>query len=153
MAQAAICLVLLFSLFLIYVLFGTLVIFFTGAEIDQEASLRLNFNNIYIVNNSMPFAFALSSKKILIATGLRNLLNRQELQSIVARELFNISQHKTGVILAFDLTSWKREFAADTYAAQVTGDPETLITAITKIGRVSSIFPPVEDRIKLLRAM
>lgn len=153
MVQTAICLGLLVILFLIYVFFDRLVIFFTGAQIDSEASEKLNFSNIYIVPNQTPFAFALAPKKILITTALRNLANKQELQALVAREQFNIENHKTGPILAFDLTSWKREFAADAYAAQITGDPETLIAAITKVGRISSIFPPIEDRVKLLRAM
>jgi Zn-dependent protease with chaperone function len=135
-----------------YVFFTPLVVFFTGAKVDQEASQKFNFK-IYLVNSRSPFAFALSSKILLITTSLRNLLNRPELEAIIAREHFNISRGETGLVLLFNLTSWKREFDADAFAAQKTSDPETLINAITKIGRTSHFDPPVAERVKLLRAM
>lgn len=125
----------------------------TGAKIDEEASQKLAFNKIYLFNFAKPVAFALSPKIILVSVGLRNLLNKQELQAIIDREIYNIKNHKTGPLLVFDLTSWKREFAADAYAAEVSGDTETLIAAIIKAGRISTIFPPIEDRIRLLKAM
>lgn len=143
----------IFAVIIVYVLFEKLVLICTGAKKDIEVMEKIALDGVavYLISDKAPFAFALTPKKIIITTGLRNILNKEELEAIITRELFNITKGDTGLVLLFNLTSWKRDFEADAFAAKKTLDPDSLISAIIKINRRSFLFPPTEERIKLLK--
>lgn len=153
------------SVFLILVYFwlDPFIMFFLGAQRDPEPRLQEILTNLaakagiktpqtFVLNNREPKIFSLAGG-ICLSTGLRSLLNKSELENLLAREMYFLSHGNVGLAGIYTLTSWQETFAADAFAAQLTSNPEALISALEKIGQASAFDPPVAERVKLLKEM
>jgi heat shock protein HtpX len=130
---------------------------------------------IYVVNSTMPNAFAVGRSKkaaaVCATTGILDLLSPAELEGVMAHELTHIANRDVMVMtlaaffasLAFAIIlvslavyvisfflmqalSRYREFAADRGAAVITGRPSALSSALLKISGTMERIPQTDLR-------
>jgi len=147
------------------------------ARFEGLAELRLQ-----IVDAPAALAMALGGKQrtILVSSGLLELLEREELETVVAHELMHLKHHDAEFkvfsrvlsrILFFDPFSKffdpavhrEREYLADESSGRSTNKPAALASALLKIARASwglsihgtgrglfSRYPPLDERVHRL---
>ncbi|MBI3887994.1 M48 family metalloprotease [Candidatus Microgenomates bacterium] len=151
-----------------YFLVGPVALFYYAAkqttdlrlvEVITNLAMKANIKcpQIYEFKSETPIIFTTGTAKnhasLCLSAGLREKLTRAELEALVARELYHISQNDLGLAIIHTMTSWKREFEADAFAARLTQDPEALISSLEKIGRLNPFHPPINQRVNLLKEM
>lgn len=108
---------------------------------------NVSIPKVYVLPYWKRKIFSLSGK-VCYSLDLKDILNRSEFESLLLRELYFLEHRLSG-----SLVSWKEVFSADIYAAKISSDPESLASAISKIGAQSMWEPPIEKRVELLGQM
>jgi len=152
---------------LIYLFSDRLLLMFFGAKISTNSKLNDTIATInshlyvYLIDGATPKLLSVG-ESICMTPSVLNVLNRQELLSIVNRELIHIQNLNTKLyefiqiisgplaFLVLELIGFRSlESMNDIESAKLTGDPDTLANALEKM----SNNPRIQERVKLLRAL